>query len=201
MTAPKLTIISEGESDTRLIRKLIAHELTSDMKFYASQGRLSLLSLARNLIVHEGGPVLLVMDADSTNPHVRRELEAMTIAAISGAGGDGTLLPNQRLFNVFMFVPEIEVVFFEAPRVLERIMNKPVDTDTVELGLTEPKKVLVKLTGDSKALAVDLLSRKIDEEGIEILRAGKQARALRQTVNDFLRGAVGEGIADMQGSS
>src|SRR5258708_30264671 len=102
MTAPKLTIICEGASDTRLIRMLIAHELRGDMKFYASQGRLSLLSLARNLIVHEGGPVLLVMDADSTNPHVRRELEAMTIAAISGAGGDGTLLPNLRLFNVFI---------------------------------------------------------------------------------------------------
>ncbi len=190
MTTPKLTVICEGQSDTRLIRKLLSHELTGDMKFYASQGRVSLVSLARNVMVHEGGPILLAMDAESTNPHVIRELEAMATVALSGAGSGGTFLATRGLFKVFMFIPELEVVFFEAPAALERIIGKALSKEIVDEGLMAPTATLVKLTGDSKLLAVDLLSRKLDEEAIEILREGKQAIAFRENVNDLLRDAA-----------
>lgn len=190
MTSPRLTVICEGKTDTRLVRLLMAHELRDGMKFYASQGRVSLLTLARNLIVHEGGPVLLVMDADSTNPHVKRELEAVATAAMGGAAGDGMLRAAPGLFSVFLFVPEIEVVFFEAPTALERVVQKPIGNESIKEGLTAPKSMLAKLTNDSPALAVDLLSRKIDEEGIELLRNGKQATAFRETLNNLLQQAT-----------
>ena len=38
MTTTRLKIIAEGQSDVHLIRRLMSHELTGDMTFYASQG-------------------------------------------------------------------------------------------------------------------------------------------------------------------
>jgi hypothetical protein len=189
MIASRMIIVCEGLSEVHLLRKLMGRELTGDMKFYASQGRSSLVSLARNLIVHEGGPVFLVMDADSTNAHVREELEAITTVAMHGAASGGTFLAIPGLFKLFMFVPEIEAVFFEAPEVLERVTGKPISQDVVEGGLKAPAATLAKLTGNSKPVAVDLLSAKLDEKALDMLRKGKQALAFRMNIEELLRDA------------
>ena len=42
MTTSTLKIIAESQSDIHMLRKLINHELTVEMKFYASQGRAEL---------------------------------------------------------------------------------------------------------------------------------------------------------------
>ena len=190
MTTSRLKLVAEGQSDIHLIRKLISHELNGNMSFYASQGRASLVSVARNLIVHEGGPVLLVMNADSNNLHVKRELEAMTIVAMSGVASGGSFYAIPSLFKVFMFVPEIAVVFFEAPDALERVTGQAISKQVLEAGRMAPAVTLAKLTGDSNVLAVDMLTRKIDEQAIDMLRKGKQANEFRENVESLLREAM-----------
>ena len=89
-----------------------------------------------------------------------------------------------------MFVPEIEVVFFEAPGALERVAGKRVNKALMEEGLLAPAATLAKLTGDSKVLAIDILTRKLDEQAIDMLRNGKQAIAFRENVEGLLRDAT-----------
>ena len=54
MTEFNLRIIAEGPSDTHLMRKLLYRELVSEMKFYASQGKVSAVTLARNVSCARG---------------------------------------------------------------------------------------------------------------------------------------------------
>jgi len=51
--------------DIHLIRKLLFQEPVDAMKFYASMGKVSAVTIARNMLVHEGGPVLLAIDSDT----------------------------------------------------------------------------------------------------------------------------------------
>ena len=83
MPSEGLIIVAEGIEDVHLIRTILANELTADMRFFAGQGRMSLTSLARNLLVHEGGPVLVVMDADTLNPRLRQEQQSLVMVAMS----------------------------------------------------------------------------------------------------------------------
>ena len=82
------------------------------LRFYVGEGRASLLSVARNLLVHEGGPVLVIMDADTTYPKSAEQTRSMALATLRTVGG------SQR-FEVFAYIPEHEIVFFEAPAVLK----------------------------------------------------------------------------------
>jgi hypothetical protein len=81
----KLRIIAESPSDIHFIRKLLYRELVSEMKFYASQGKVSAVTVARNILVHEGGPVLLAIDSDTLDIERQREYEATALAAVEVA--------------------------------------------------------------------------------------------------------------------
>ncbi len=131
-----LTIVVEGRSDAILLRRLLSKHEAIPLRFYAAQGRESLATLGRNILVHEGAPVLVVMDADTLDP--RRAVEDCRMVEI--------LL---RRFSAedqsaaFAFVPELEVVFFEAPSVLVRRFGPEiVSQSTIERGRLQPKATL-----------------------------------------------------------
>lgn len=177
MSEMNLKIVAEGLSDIHLLRKILAHEPNGGTRFFGGQGKMSLVSLARNVIVSEGGPVLLVMDADTRNPNLIRENQSMVVSALAGPASQGTFLPTPGVFKVFVFVPEIEIVLFEAPKALEAALGKEIDEEDMEAGKNAPKETLAKLMGESKVLAVNSISRKLNEEAIDILREGEQAKA------------------------
>lgn len=79
MPAEKLIIVTEGKTDVLIIRALLNKELTAGMRFFAGQGRESLVTLGRNLLVHEGGPVLLVMDFSTAELQFKDEMLAKTL--------------------------------------------------------------------------------------------------------------------------
>src|SRR5262249_49546326 len=134
---------------------ILGEDLAKKVQFFASQGRASLATLGRNVLVHEGGPVLLVMDSDTLDPRLTAELESMNKVAMSSVRTSGAQLPvpaaSSRQFKVFTFVPEIEAVFFEAPEVLGRLVGKTVSKDKVSEGHLVPKQVLAELLADTKA--------------------------------------------------
>src|SRR4051812_25107701 len=116
MPAESLTLVVERKTDVLIIRTLLHNELKTGMRFFAGQGRESLVTLARNLLVHEGDPVLLVMDVANAELQSRNELVMEVMRVLSTVGAPG-------MFQVFTFIPEIEIVFFEAPHALQRALG------------------------------------------------------------------------------
>jgi hypothetical protein len=180
MPAERLIIVVEGKSDVLIIRALLSAELRSWMRFFAGQGRESLITLARNLLVHEGGPVLLVMDVATAELPSRDEMVAEAMRALSTVGAPG-------MFQVFTFVPEIESVFFEAPDALQRALGTSLPADVLEECRVKPKAVLQRLLAGAHIPNTEALIRKLDEEAIASLSRGKQAMALRETLRAFCR--------------
>jgi hypothetical protein len=178
MPADQLIVVAEGKTDVLLIRVLLSSENRERMRFFAGQGRESLVTLARNLLVHEGGLVLLVMDIATAERQIQDQLLAQAMRALSSVGAPGT-------FQVFPFIPEIEIVFFEAPDTLERVLGTSLPAKTLEEGRTKPKATLTRLLAEAKISDVDSLIRKLDQEAIESLTRGKQALALREKVRAF----------------
>jgi hypothetical protein len=179
-----LLIVVEGQTDASIIRAILGDELKSKTRFFSGQGRMALPTIARNLLVHEGGPVVIVMDSDTLNPAQSESAQAMAKYAME------SVAPTE-LFRVFMFVPEIEVIFFEAPLALERILGKPAPAEAIQEGLLVPKQTLDRLlkeAGDQKGY-IALVSN-IDPETASELASGKQAAALIETVKSFVAPTV-----------
>lgn len=202
MTQPRLNIVVEGAADARIVAALLGKDLASQTRFYAAQGKASLATLARNISFHEGGPVLVVMDADTTNRRLIEEQQAMLRVAVgsvtAGAMNGGTFRNGwlERQFKVFAFIPEIEVLFFEAPQVLERWLNQRIPEELMEEALLVPKATLDRLV---RQLAPgkkpeDLYAVLANPQAAEELACGKQASALTETV----RGMVASVANDLQ---
>lgn len=189
MTDCKLRIITESPSDTHFIRKLLYQEPISEMKFYASQGKVSAITVGRNILVHEGGPVLLAIDSDTLEIERQREDEATALAAIEVAYARD-YISMQPAFKVFTFRPCIEVVFFEAPKALELLLERPVDERTIDEGKARPKQLLKKLYDATGSSWLEMLIRKIDTPIQDLLREGEQATRLREMVLSFMPAAV-----------
>ena len=185
MTDLKLRIVAESLSDIHFIRKLLYREPVGKIKFYASQGKVSAVTVGRNILVHEGGPVLLAIDSDTLDIERQREYEATTLAAVEVAYATD-YITMRPLFKVFTFRPCIEVVLFEAPKALDLLFGREVDERTIEEGKARPKQLLQKLWGTAESSWLETLVRKIDTPIQDLLREGEQARRLREIVLSFM---------------
>jgi hypothetical protein len=196
MTQPSLKIIVESATDAKLIRAILGDKLAKKARFYAGQGRTSLATLGRNILFHEGGPVLLVMDSDTLNPRLTAELEALNLAAMSGPITSGVQFPAMTesdipLFKVFTFVPEIEAVFFESPEALDRLLGMQPPQDKVKEGHFIPKQVLTELLANSKAPRdYPGLLEHLDPQVQQAIASGEQASNLKAMVESLLAEAV-----------
>jgi hypothetical protein len=175
MPSSCLLIVTEGINDVRLLRTILHGHLMGDTRYFAAQGRVSLATVARNLLVDEGGPVLVVMDADTLKPHLWQERQSMVRLAMSAVGVPG-------LFDVFTFVPEMEVVFFEVPATLEKVIGSPVPPEMLEEGRLAPKRTLARILAAASIPNLEALIQKLDEPAMENLAKGSQAASLREKV-------------------
>jgi hypothetical protein len=174
MTESTLTIVVEGESDADYLRAILGKDLAKHVRFFVGRGKISLASLGRNILVHEGGPLLVVMDADTTNQRMADEQKGMARLALSR-------FASAEDFDVFQFVPTIEVIFFEAPEALNRFLKREVPDSTLRQGLLVPKVTLAALR-DTEATD----NGRIDAHVGELLATGKQALAFREIVQRLL---------------
>jgi hypothetical protein len=151
MTAERtLKIIVESVTDAQIIRAILGKSLSKQVRIFAGQGRASLATVGRNVLFHEGGPVLLVMDSHTLDPQLTAELQSMTRVALSGGITSSIHLPvpptaEPPQSRVFTFVPEIEAVFFEAPEVLQHTLGKSPSPEKMKDGRLVPKQTLTEL--------------------------------------------------------
>jgi hypothetical protein len=182
----KLNIVVEGATDARIIRAILGPQLSSDIRLYASQGKMSLVTVGRNILVHEGGKVLIAFDSATQNRQAAAEQESMTEIATSGflsaSVQDPTLGGRIR---AFAFLPEIEVVLFEAPQVFDSFLTAPLSSDCLADAKRHPKESLTEKNG----LTLDysqFLAKTTVPPLSEILATGEQATAFRKLVQSML---------------
>jgi hypothetical protein len=197
MTTPDgLKIVVEGPTDVQIVRAILGEELAKKARFFAAQGRISLATIGRNILFHEGGPVLLVMDSDTLDPQLIAEREAMSKLAMSSAMTSGVQMPHvaealASQFKVFTFVPEIEVVFFEAPQALRRLLGQAPSQEKVKEGRLIPKETLSDLLANGKTHRdYQSFVTAMDAETKQALASGSQAKALKEAVESLLASSV-----------
>jgi hypothetical protein len=172
----ELKIVVEGKADLAILRRLVVRQENSAFDFYAGAGRMSLTSLGRNILFHEGGPLLIVIDADTLTPKTAAETCDSIRSALRSVS------PDDR-FDVFAFVPELEVLFFEASTVLvRRFGTEKVSELVIERGHYRPKAVLEDILQSDRLSREDFYKTLSDEE-VEELRCGDQARRLIEAVD------------------
>ena len=185
-----LNVAVQRPKDAALIRAMVGRDVSSRMRMFAAQGRVSLATVGRNPLIHEGGSVLLVMDSDTRNRRMVEEMRSMARVAMSGvasAGVGGGLasvgvagFPSPPPFDVFVFVPAIEVVFFEALDLLKALLGESVTEERLREGRLSPEETLSELLRESgKFPNYDaLVSAASEPEAAEALASGNQASEL-----------------------
>lgn len=139
------------------------------MRYFAANGGTSIATLARNLLVHESGAVMIVADSDTHDPERARNDRLVTEFALRDVAPSGG-------FDVFLFVPEIEVIFFECPSVLDTLRaGTSHDSTLVRHGRDVPKRTL---DGLLNKMSFDAWVTSLSPDSWRDLRKGEQARAL-----------------------
>lgn len=102
------SLIVEEKSEAWLLHTLLLRCMpTFEGDFYAAQGQLALISLARNIAVDLRSPMLLISHTDSMAPETAVRFKAAHLQAME------RLLPLE-LIDVFTFTPNLEQVIAEA---------------------------------------------------------------------------------------
>lgn len=100
-----IAVVVEGKADAAILRSLLTGDSTNQTAhFFAAQGKLSLASLGRNILVHEGVPVMVVADADAGRAESVRSQQLSALESIA---------PSAR-FGAFVFSPDLETVVVDA---------------------------------------------------------------------------------------
>jgi hypothetical protein len=159
-------VVVEERLDAVLLNRVIQRALSIKARFFTGDGLISLASLARNILVHDGGPVFVVMDAETTNGDMVAEACAMTRMALGHVSSDDA-------FDVHAFVPQLEVVFFEAPHLLRRRLDAHVHDLELELGRFSPAQTLNVLLARS-GRDLESFVRELDDCDLDALLAGPQ---------------------------
>jgi hypothetical protein len=176
-------VVVEERLDAVLLRRVIQRALSVEPRFFTGDGQIALASLARNILVHEGGPVFVVMDAETTNGDMAFEACAMTRMALGHVSSDDA-------FDVFAFVPHLEVVFFEAPDVLRRRFGAHAQDVELELGRFSPTQtldVLLKRSGRD----LESFVRELDDCDLDALLAGPQLSRFIGAADALFSGTAG----------
>lgn len=130
-----ICVVVEGRSDVAILRPILNKTIGLPFRFFVGEGRLNLVTIGRNILVHEGNPVLVVMDAKTFDVPTGEETCGMARMALRQ-------FSSEDWSDSFAFVPEIEVIFFEAASLLDR---RGVDPAVVERGRYRPKATLTEV--------------------------------------------------------
>jgi hypothetical protein len=175
----KTSIVVEGQTDVLLLRKVLLERELAELRFFATEGRISLSTVARNIIVEEGFPVFVIMDANTLDERSAEEARLDTLATIRYVAGT---IP----IDAYAFVPEMEVVCFQSPSVLERALGRRIADIDVQKGLSEPRRTLEALL---RKFAVNRTLTQflddLDEMSLHELRESKQMRGFIDRLHRF----------------
>jgi hypothetical protein len=167
-------VITEGAFDKQLLQALLPQDVLKNTQIVAAGGISATKSLARSLVAERHAPIVIVMDADSTNPEIIQERRQGMEEVVKIVAGNTPV-------KVVMAVPQIESIFFQDPDLLARLFGYPLSQEIMGYADYQSNPALKSLLAGSNRTK---LFEAITDKDTEILRN----TPVIQDVVRFLRG-------------
>ena len=182
-TMISLKVVVKGDADAILLDRLFSDLRNGSFQYYTGQGKNSLSSVGRSVLIHEGAPLLVVMDGETLSPRKADEERGMVWFLLQRCSAPDYC-------DAFVFVPGLEVIFFETPGILiGRFGPNTVTEAVIERGHYLPDDTLSKVVSPS-TLSKEEFFKSLTSEELEGLRRGPQARKLIAEVERLLTSAT-----------
>lgn len=137
-------LVVEGNADKYILSRLLPEEVTSKCKFVVSNGYNTAISKARSILVSSNLPVSLFVDADMIDSIKVAEKRDFLCQSLN-------LVADSSRFQVFLFVPEIERVFFSNRCILKQITGSDISNEKWEAAKYNPSQILSELLDTTKS--------------------------------------------------
>ena len=170
-------VVTEGQSDARILKRLLPQAVVEGTEFVVGAGRYSAQSLAATILAVKRRPVALVVDADTEDElAIREQAEFLRELLRQTAAG----IP----FEVFTAVPEMEAVFFQDKSVVERLIDRKFEDQEWVIAKHQPKRSLGLALGQQPLVIEELLGD-LPPESVHVLQqhplVGQLSRFLAST--------------------
>lgn len=175
----KAYLITEGTTDAEILKKLLPEDVLKNTKIIAGSGRYSAQSLARSILAVKRLPVVLVLDADTADETSIGEQKDFLRESLAQASSG---VP----FEIFLAVPEMEVLFFERPAFIESVSQHSYSQTEWDMAKFSPRDFLRKSFGDEFNNARVKLIDNLDQQTIETIRQ----HPLVKGISRFLSSAI-----------
>jgi hypothetical protein len=131
----KPTVIVEGLTDVAILRGLLPSDLVNACNLMPTNGRSTIVSVARTHLIKHHAPTAVVLDTDTLDPTTIAETIQTTRHLISAVAGDTP-------FEIIYCIPHIEAIFFEDTAALQRIFPRLDHVFILQFAKTQPKAQL-----------------------------------------------------------
>jgi len=184
-----LRVVVKGDADAILLDRLFSDLRNGSFQYFTGQGKKSLSFVGRSVLIHEGAPLLVVMDGETLSPRKAEEERGLVWFLLQQSSAPDYC-------DAFVFVPGLEVIFFETPDILIGRFGPDAATEAViERGHYLPDDTLSRILSPATLSKEDFFKSLMSEE-LEELRQGPQARKLIAAVVKLLASATRhEGVA------
>lgn len=170
----KAYIVVEGPSDAQILRALLDQTLLEDVKFINGEGKYGAETMARSLLLDRHLPVLLVIDADTSNLEAihsyQQDLDFLTRSAALGTP-----------YKILQAVPTIEAVFLQDRALFERLIDRQFTDLEWQLGQQQPKELMSQYPEGARSFIQTTLSHLTDS-----MRHTLRQHPLIQEITTFL---------------
>lgn len=159
----KAYLVCESSYDEKLLGHLLSEKFQNNNVVTVSGGKFGAPSLARSLAVRRQLPVIILVNAETTDQDkiVQKKLEIQAMIDDVAAH-----LP----LKVSVATPTLEAIFFQDTKMLSRILGIEISDDMVTEAKDQPKKVLGKAIAQSEIIEnQEQLVECLTKNDIEIL--------------------------------
>lgn len=176
----KACVITEGQTDIDILKRVLPPRLTKEIEFVAGGGWSGAQSSAVTILAKKQIPVALVIDADTNDEQTLQEKLDVSRWSLNQAAA-------QVPFEVFLAVPEIEAVFFQDRAFLEEATNRKFSDLEWKLMKLQPRELFSGSSTKKSQLLQNILGR-LNQDSIKVL----QTHPLIKSLIGFLSSVVFE---------
>ena len=158
-------VVVEGTTDVAVLRAVVLAELLHSVGLVSTNGRANLASIARSLLVTRRKPVAVLIDTDAVADSIVQERRETTEELLRDVAAG---IPTK----VILLVPHLEVIFFQAPGLIDKVFGNRIPDQVRLLGRMDPKAALAELQSAPGAPRdVNRLLDRLDEADVLALRS------------------------------
>lgn len=107
-------MITEGAFEAQLLKKILPEKIKRNLKFISSTGFGSAISKAKSLSIRLNKNIILVLNSNTINPNETEEKKEQIEFIFRSLGKEHSV-------EVFLFQPNIEVIFLESNMVKDKL--------------------------------------------------------------------------------